>query len=299
VLGYLVSGGVRRRKSKVKGKEFRETSIASPTASPRQGGDQMGRTGSPRKPSPSLRTLSSRVVNPSLSFAPSPLSRSQSTSPPPTSSPMAPKRTIDQVATSTNNSTPKNLQKNKRQRQRKNKRDTIASKLGEEHEQADDLEEGEVVEGDYSDLFMVDTTPAQVSKENLFFIDDKGDTSVTAVPGSPTTKNNDNDEEQDKVLVSDEDERDNENFDEQEDIMKVFAKEVAMTDDEDDDSDSQDDDSDSSDQDDSGINIIGEGMMLYDDEEGLKEAIQGKIVDDSSAPVSPILISLSREALRD
>ncbi|GAA5946992.1 hypothetical protein JCM3765_002106 [Sporobolomyces pararoseus] len=247
----------------------------------------MGRTGSPRKASPSARTLSSRITAPStLTFAPSPLSRSSvnnsSTSASPagtplrSSSPMAPKRSIDEVAASTEtsgNSTPKsnNSQKNKRQRQRKNKRDAIAAKLGEEGESAD-LEEGEVVEGDFSDLFMVDTTPAAVSKENRF------------APASPTTTKKDAAE--DNVLVQEEEEQQkesNETLDE-EDIMKVFAKEVAMTDDEE--NDSEDDDSDSSedDEDRSGINI--EGMMLYDDEEGLKEAIQGKIVDDSSAPVA-------------
>ena len=250
----------------------------------------MGRTGSPRKASPSARTLSSRITAPSaLTFAPSPLSRSSlnnsstSTSPAGTplrsSSPMAPKRSIDEVAPTytetSGNSTPKSnhsLKKNKRQRHRKNKRDQIAAKLGEPSESVVDLEEGEVVEGDFSDLFMVDTTPAAVSKENRF------------APASPTTTK---ESTVDNVLVQEEEEEEeqkasNETLDE-EDIMKVFAKEVAMTDDEE--NDSEDDDSDSSedDEDRSGINI--EGMMLYDDEEGLKEAIQGKIVDDSSAPV--------------
>ncbi|GAA5979282.1 hypothetical protein JCM5350_006953 [Sporobolomyces pararoseus] len=243
----------------------------------------MGRTGSPRKASPSARTLSSRITAPSaLTFAPSPLSRSSlnnsstSTSPAGTplrsSSPMAPKRSIDEVApTSTEtsgNSTPKSnhsLQKNKRQRHRKNKRDQIAAKLGEPGESVVDLEEGEVVEGDFSDLFMVDTTPAAVSNENRF------------APASPTTKKDSTD---DNVLLQEEEE---ETFDE-EDIMKVFAKEVAMTDDEENDSEDDDTGSSEDDEDRSGINI--EGMMLYDDEEGLKEAIQGKIVDDSSAPVA-------------
>ncbi|GAA6018114.1 hypothetical protein JCM11491_003322 [Sporobolomyces phaffii] len=249
----------------------------------------MGRTGSPRKPSPAARTLSSRLAHP-LAFSPSPLSQStlSSVSPsatprPEHSSPMAPKRTIDEVAAS---ATPKPLQsqtnKNKRQRQRKNKRDHIASNLGEPGE-SPGLEDGEVVEGDFSDLFMVDTTPAAVSKENRFAPD------PPPAPASPTAAARDS-ADQAQMLVADEDDHaaapGNATLDEQ-DIMKIFAKEVAMTDSDDDSQDSDDDEEeDESDDgaDHSGINI--EGAMLYDDEEGLKEAIQGKIVDDSSAPVA-------------
>lgn len=196
---------------------------------------------------------------------------------------MAPKRTIDEVVSSeqpsasgSGSSTPKsatttNYQKNKRQRQRKNKRDTIAAKLGEEAEEGEEVEEGEVVEGDFSDLFMVDTTPAQVAKENRY----------DAQPASPTAKKEENEEDEQQLVEEDET-----TFDEQ-DLMKVFAKEVAMTDDEEEEGDSED--SSSEGEDESGINI--EGMMLFDDEEGLKEAIQGKIVDDSSAPVSSRMLS--------
>jgi hypothetical protein len=183
---------------------------------------------------------------------------------------MAPKRTIDEVEDPTT-STPKSNE-NKRQARRRakpGKRDRIAARLGEEAEaEAGEVEEGEVVEGDFSDLFMFDSTPSAVSKKNAYVSEPTAD------------ETNVKKEEEDVTGGVAEG---NETLDET-DIMKVFAREVAMTDDEVS-SDDSEDDGESSDEAEVRAPINIEGMMLYDDEEGLKEAIQGKIVDDSSAPV--------------
>lgn len=184
---------------------------------------------------------------------------------------MGQKRPIEEVAEPVAAATPKSLKPNKRHKKKQAKRDAIAAKLGEEPE----LEEGEVVEGDFSDLFMFDTTPAAVSKENAYKKEDEA-------PGSPSRPKEGKDGATDFILVDDDTKREggedgeDKTLDE-EDLMKVFAKEVAMSDDEEDDSSEEEDNTGP------GINI--EAMMLYDDEEGLQEAIQGKIVDDSSAPV--------------
>lgn len=189
---------------------------------------------------------------------------------------MGQKRPIDQVTEPVAAATPKSLKPNKRHKKKQAKRDAIAAKLGEEPE----LEEGEVVEGDFSDLFIFDTTPAAVSKENAY-------TKEEEAPGSPSRQKEGKDGATDFALVDDETKREggDKSLDE-EDLMKVFAKEVAMSDDEEDDSSEEEDNTGP------GINI--EAMMLYDDEEGLQEAIQGKIVDDSSAPVryTPFTLSI-------
>ncbi|GAA5922468.1 uncharacterized protein JCM15063_003312 [Sporobolomyces koalae] len=268
----------------------------------------MGRTGSPRKQSPSARTLSSRTPSAftALSFAPSPLSRStvspaastpspEHSQPSRDSSPMAPKRTIDEVSEPATAGTPKataTSTRNKRQRQRKNKRDAIAAKLGEEAEDDREVEDGELVEGDFSDLFMFDTTPAAVSKENAYVVQPDTAAAASASPTKKTQAQTD-----DLSLVPDPvqatEPSPDETLDDENDLMKAFAREVAMTDDDDDDDDdeSQSESEDDQDRDDddaeAGIaKFTIDGMTLFDDEEGLKEAIEGKIIDDSSAPVA-------------
>ncbi|GAA6002582.1 hypothetical protein JCM10207_007576 [Rhodosporidiobolus poonsookiae] len=159
--------------------------------------------------------------------------------------------------------------------------------------QDDDLEEGEVVEGDFSDLFMVDTTPAAVAPKNRFvdvapaapsplskpMLGDDADLEADEADLSPLpVSGREGHDAQDADGEDDGDDRANTTLDEDE-AMQLFAKEVALTDDE----DEGDSDEESSDE------VEGfktEGLMLYDDEEGLKEAIQGRIVDDSSAPVA-------------
>ncbi|BGP21295.1 hypothetical protein JCM10295v2_000167 [Rhodotorula toruloides] len=148
----------------------------------------------------------------------------------------------------------------------------------------EDLEEGEVVEGNFDDLFMVDTTPAAV-KEKDRFVDAPtplrqtahGDDEVAnphALSGSEgkeisragTGGGEQGVSELTRLGVEEGTERD--------EAMHIFAREVAMMDEEDEDG--------TSDEEEEVVN--GGGLMLYDNEEELEKAIQGRIVDDSSAP---------------
>lgn len=162
-----------------------------------------------------------------------------------------------------------------------------------------DLEEGEVVEGDFSDLFMVDTTPAAVKPKDRFV--------PTETPNAATPSKKDTGEPEDlvsKPLAAAAERKelplaetsmpgadDDESALDSDDAMRIFAREVAMTDDSDnaedenDDSDSDEEDEDEPAEEDDFGAAVGQGLMLYDDEEQLQQAIQGRIVDDSAAPV--------------
>ncbi|KAJ8297226.1 ATP-dependent permease MDL1, mitochondrial [Rhodotorula toruloides] len=253
-----------------------------------------------RKSSPASRSLSSRLtplaasspqpstltfVKPSASApttASLPISRSQT----PVSDMPAQKRSLDDAA---GPSTPAALSKSKKRRARRSgeyvggkfaqraKKESGAANAGDDG----DLEEGEVVEGNFDDLFMVDTTPAAVKEKDRFV-------------GAPTPLrgNNDGSEELEEPNVllpseakvtsgagSEASEPTRAFVDdgmESDEAMRIFAKEVAMSEDEDEEETSGDDDE----------SVAGEGLMLYDNEEELEKAIQGRIVDDSSAPVT-------------
>ncbi|BGP52551.1 hypothetical protein JCM8202v2_000106 [Rhodotorula sphaerocarpa] len=160
-----------------------------------------------------------------------------------------------------------------------------------------DLEEGEVVEGDFSDLFVVDTTPAAVRPKDRFV--------PTEQPGAaptPSKKSRGTAEPQDLVaqpvataegkdLPPTKEEAnggmdvDQEALD-SDDAMRIFAQEVGMSDDSDEDLDDSDSESDEGGNAFGGGGAGGEGLMLYDDEDSLQKAIQGRIVDDSSAPAT-------------
>ena len=157
-----------------------------------------------------------------------------------------------------------------------------------------DLEEGEVVEGDFSDLFVVDTTPAAVRPKDRFL----GEQSAsTPLKGSKEPQGDAEDlvtlpmaAGEGKELVPEETKEAREDAAalDSDDAMRIFAQEMAMTDDSDDDNDSDDDDDASDEEGDEFGGAAGQGLMLYDDEEELQKAIQGRIVDDSAAPVRPV-----------
>lgn len=269
----------------------------------------MGRNTSPRKPTPASRSLSSRLDPHAASSALRPFlldnlsgpaslpafassSRSQT----PASDMPAQKRSIDEASgPSTPNS--QGLSKNKKRRARrsgeyvggrfaqKTKRKNEAAGAGDE-----DLEEGEVVEGNFDDLFMVDTTPAAVKEKDRFVgaptplrttvSDEEG--AVAALVLSAATGGRDSPARTDEAGEGSERSRGGvDDGMESDEAMRIFAKEVAMTDDE-------DEDGASSAEDDEQEAVDGEGLMLYDNEEELEKAIQGRIVDDSAAPVRPL-----------
>lgn len=283
----------------------------------------MGRTASPKKPSVSNRSLSSRL---GVVSAPSPLrfgsghSASPATSSTGTPVPSialampAQKRAFDDAVgpatpggaavgatSSSNRSRP-----DKRSRRQKRKATQQPADTGKELAATAtatgdaDLEEGEVVEGDFSDLFMVDTTPAAVKPKDRFV--------PTEAPNAATPSKKTTGEPEDLVLkplaAAAEGEElllaetsmpdaadDDESALDSDDAMRIFAREVAMTDDSDnaedenDDSDSDEEDEDEPAEEDDFGAAAGQGLMLYDDEEQLQQAIQGRIVDDSAAPV--------------
>ncbi|KAG0664028.1 hypothetical protein C6P46_001888 [Rhodotorula mucilaginosa] len=157
-----------------------------------------------------------------------------------------------------------------------------------------DLEEGEVVEGDFSDLFVVDTTPAAVRPKDRFL----GEQSAsTPLKGSKEPQGDVEDlvtlpmaAAEGKELVPEETKEAREDAAalDSDDAMRIFAQEMAMTDDSDDDDVSDDDDDeDASDEEgDEFGGAAGQGLMLYDDEDELQKVIQGRIVDDSAAPTT-------------
>lgn len=153
-----------------------------------------------------------------------------------------------------------------------------------------DLEEGEVVEGDFSDLFVVDTTPAAVRPKDRFLGEQSA---ATPLKGSKDQQGDAEDlvtlpmaaaEGKELVLEETKEAREDAPALDSDDAMRIFAQEMTMTDDSDDDSD--DDDASEEEGDEFG-GAAGQGLMLYDDEEELQKAIQGRIVDDSAAPVRP------------
>ncbi|GAA5846807.1 hypothetical protein JCM9279_004447 [Rhodotorula babjevae] len=152
----------------------------------------------------------------------------------------------------------------------------------------EDVEDGQVVEGDFSDLFMVDTTPAAVREQDRFV------PTPSAAADSPLKKGKDGEQEEDmltapvaqsegKALPADElaEDEDGDRTMDSDDAMRAFAREVADTDDED-----LSDESDESDEDEDEAPTPVVPAPLYDNEEDLQKAIEGRIVDDSSAPVT-------------
>lgn len=253
----------------------------------------MGRTASPKKPTTAARSLSSRLAAPTLDFspsAPSPLSISSfapsaaQSSPSSSATMPAQKRTFDDA--SAGPATPLGGATKKPKRRGRKPKVPVTGALGKTKPAGEvedgEIEEGEVVEGDFSDLFMVDTTPAAVREEARFVVDTVGE--PTPVKG----KGGDDDE----LLITRvgkkggdeaEEEEEQEEDDKDEDTaMRLFAKEVQMTEDEDSDGSEGESDEDSE----SEEGVQPEALLLYDDEAGLRKAIQGKIVDDSSAPVT-------------
>ncbi|POY70518.1 putative Exoribonuclease H [Rhodotorula taiwanensis] len=284
----------------------------------------MGRTASPKKPSVSNRSLSSRL---GVVSAPSPLrfgsSHSASPATSSTGTPVpsiafdmpAQKRAFDVAVgpatpggagvgstSSSNRSRP-----DKRSRRQKRKATQPPADTGKESAATAtatgdaDLEEGEVVEGDFSDLFMVDTTPAAVKPKDRFV---PTETLNAATPSKKTT--GEPEELVSKPLAAAVEGKelplaetsmpgaadDAESALDSDDAMRIFAREVAMTDDSDnaedenDDSDSDEEDEDEPAEEDDFGAAVGQGLMLYDDEEQLQQAIQGRIVDDSAAPTT-------------
>ncbi|GAA5876563.1 hypothetical protein JCM3774_003140 [Rhodotorula dairenensis] len=280
----------------------------------------MGRTASPKKPSVSSRSLSSRL---GVVSAPSPLrfgssstsaaspSASTNSTPAPAQQAEMPaqKRAFDDAAGPATPAPPGSAassagrtrpdKKSRRLQRRKDKQ--ISTLPSNNHNSSTntpkstadaDLEEGEVVEGDFSDLFVVDTTPAAVKPKDRFVGDESNST-----PLRPKIRSEGDAEDlvalpmaaaEGKELLAVETaeaaERGPAALD-SDDAMQIFAREVAMTDDSDNDDDDDDDDASDEDQDEFG-GAAGQGLMLYDDEEQLQKAIQGRIVDDSAAPTT-------------
>ncbi|GAA6009018.1 uncharacterized protein JCM10292_001759 [Rhodotorula paludigena] len=265
----------------------------------------MGRN-TPKKASPAPRSLSSRLGLAATPAAPSPLrvestpaatSRSASTSR--TASPAstsaatampAQKRAFDDDAgpsTPAAGAAAAAAKKAKRRPRRKGKGPALAlnGTPGGKDDDEDALEEGEVVEGDFSDLFVVDTTPAAVKDKDRFQPTEAQPSPLKAGAAPALAEEEDSATlplavSEGKELAADTDDApvDDAAMD-SDDVMRAFAQEVSLTDD----GSEDDDDGSSSSDDEDGLS---EGLMLYDNEDDLKKAIQGRIVDDSSAPVT-------------
>lgn len=126
-------------------------------------------------------------------------------------------------------------------------------------------EEGEI-QGDFNDLFFMDSTPSVIPAETAF-VEAAQESPVKAGAVEGETKM----EEKARLLAQEEED------------MRIFANEVAMTDSEED--DSEDDDDDDDDEEEGPRPLPYAEDMLYEDEEALQEAIRGKIIDDSAAKV--------------
>jgi hypothetical protein len=124
-------------------------------------------------------------------------------------------------------------------------------------------EEGEV-QGDFNDLFFMDSEPSVIPAEAAF-VEAAQESPVKTGAVEGETKM----EERARLLA------------EEEEDMRIFANEVAMTDSEEEDSEEDGDD----DEDDGPRPLPYAEDMLYEDEEALQEAIRGKIIDDSAAKV--------------
>ncbi|GAA6051926.1 hypothetical protein JCM3770_006580 [Rhodotorula araucariae] len=270
----------------------------------------MGRTPSAKKPQPAARSLSSRLgsaqpsTGASTPSAPSPLrfdfgsdpstatARARSAAMP------AQKRAFDDAA---GPATPSASGKGKKPRRRGGKAVRAARTAAQarnknnddddgedDDDDEDEVEEGQVVEGDFADLFMVDTTPAAVRDKDRFVPVAEGD--------MPLSKAHEGDEEdmltapmaleEGRELPADREDKDDTEEDEamdSDDALRAFAKEIAETED---DTDEADDDDLSGDDEEDEASTPGVPMPLYDNEEDLQKAIEGRIVDDSQAPVT-------------
>ncbi|ORY90181.1 hypothetical protein BCR35DRAFT_134429 [Leucosporidium creatinivorum] len=131
-------------------------------------------------------------------------------------------------------------------------------------EDDDSKEEGEI-QGDFNDLFFMDSTPSVIPAETAY-VESAQDSPVKAGAVEGETKM----EEKARLLAQEEED------------MRIFANEVAMTESEDDDSDDDEEDE----EDDGPRPLPYAEDMLYEDEEALQEAIRGKIIDDSAAKVT-------------
>lgn len=226
------------------------------------------------RPTPTKTPIKSGLSN-EIKPLPSPLillgssskqtEKNQSHSSPPSSTPsMGSKRNASEMVETSNEASavkPKRIRKN---RPRKPKsgiiQDGISSNSSSSKSklEVDDegLEEGEI-DGDFSDLFMVDTTPSIVAPSIAY---------VDSALISPTKLGKDGEPIEDEpalFTLAD--------FDQEEADMLAFADEVAMSEsDSEEESDEEDD----------------EVEQLYDDPDTLKRAIAGKITDDSAAKVS-------------
>ncbi|BGP36307.1 hypothetical protein JCM10450v2_000203 [Rhodotorula kratochvilovae] len=265
----------------------------------------MGRTPSAKKPAPASRSLSSRLSSAQPSgaatpSAPSPLRfdfapASASTASTSTATMPAQKRAFDDAA---GPATPaaSASQKGKKPRRRGGKAVRAARsaaqaradgerKDDDEGEEEGEVEEGQVVEGDFADLFMVDTTPAAVRDKDRFVPAAEGDTPLAL-------KAHEGEEEdmrtaplaleEGKELPADREEEEEDEAMDSDDALRAFAKEVADSEDE---SDDDGDDLSSGDEEDE-ASTPSAPMPLYDNEEDLQKAIEGRIVDDSQAPVT-------------
>jgi hypothetical protein len=123
-------------------------------------------------------------------------------------------------------------------------------------------EEGEVVEGDFSDLFMVDVTPSAIPAEAAYV----GAAAASPVKAGGEQKAETKMEEKARLLAQEEAE------------MRAFAEEVLIEESD------EDDDEDDEEEEEGGQKAMPYGEdVLYEDEEALQAAIRGKIVDDSAA----------------
>ncbi|KPV77997.1 uncharacterized protein RHOBADRAFT_50520 [Rhodotorula graminis WP1] len=263
----------------------------------------MGRT-PVRKAAPQSRSLSSRLGSalPSGASTPSRPSPLQFDFAPPTttdtdsqSSMPAQKRTFDDpVGPATPASAAAKDGSGKKPR--RTRRGGVAHKRARAAEATkqdggDDDDGGPAVEGDFDDLFMVDTTPAAVREQDRFVPTPSAAAAATDSPLKQGAHGENGEQEEDmltapvaqsegEALPADElaEDEDGDRTMDSDDVLRAFAREVADTDDE--------DLSDESDEDEDDMPTPVVPAPLYDNEEDLQKAIEGRIVDDSSAPVT-------------
>lgn len=244
-------------KSSVKSASARRTLSArpTPTSTPIKSG-----LSNEIKPYPSPLTL--------LGSSSKQTEKKQSHPSPPSSTPsMGSKRNASEMIETTHETSAIKPKRIRRTRNRKPKSGVIqdgissSSSTSKSKLEIDDegLEEGEI-DGDFSDLFMVDTTPSIVAPSIAY---------VDSALISPTKLGKDGEVIEDEPSLFtladlDQDEAD----------MLAFADEVAMSE-----SDSEEE---SEEEDDDDVE------QLYDDPDTLKRAIAGKITDDSAAKVSEL-----------
>lgn len=174
---------------------------------------------------------------------------------------------------------PPSKKKLKRQRA-KDKRDaarTAGRTKGEDDGHDAGSQEGEVVQGDFKDLFFVDTTPVVVKLDATVQQDASGHETPVKSSGDGRTALTD--------LSADVTAEPSENEDEDEQFQ-VFTREMAVSDEDEGlmnlDDDSDDDENEDENEDEAGARPFADDV---EDEDSLAEAIRGKIVDDSAAKV--------------